>query len=380
MSSKPPNFRQVLSKWFSRVFTPEKIAKEEQIEALVRRFDPREREAVAYLRWLKTEALTNYNERVRSEKRTAHPLVSGLDTTIESFIQFLDGYRQLKQYLRGVNREQILKAIEKEEAARTEDPEHDLSHLDSLQKRLRATEEVQRKLSVIEGQLRMIESFFGLVHAQGAVIRSGGSLKSFEDLLENDLQGVLKQISVTKERLHAENTPANYATLTRNDQTPKQNQSETTSSTPKVPAESQPKQQTEQYDLFLSHAFEDKDTIARPLYRALVANGVTVWFDEAELLLGDSLRRRIDAGLAKCRFGIVILSPKFLNKHWPQRELDALVARETATGEKAILPIWHELDRDTLMQYSPALSDRLAGRSEDGIDVLVSEILRVLSR
>jgi hypothetical protein len=76
----------------------------------------------------------------------------------------------------------------------------------------------------------------------------------------------------------------------------------------------------------------------------------------------------------------VILSPKFLSKQWTQRELDGLVARETAYGEKAILPIWHEIDQETLLRYSPPLADRLASRSEEGIAVLVEKILRVLKK
>ena len=134
------------------------------------------------------------------------------------------------------------------------------------------------------------------------------------------------------------------------------------------------------YDLFLSHASEDKDSIARPLYKALIAQGISVWFDEAVLELGDSLRRKIDEGLAKCRYGVVILSPRFLGKQWPQRELDGLVARETASGEKAILPIWHELDHLTLLRYSPPLADLLAGRSEEGIPALVEKIRQVLRK
>jgi hypothetical protein len=134
------------------------------------------------------------------------------------------------------------------------------------------------------------------------------------------------------------------------------------------------------YDVFISHASEDKDAIARPLYAALVQGGITVWFDEATLELGDSLRRKIDEGLARCRFGIVILSPCFLAKEWPQRELDGLVARETASGEKAILPIWHKLDRSTVMKYSPPLGDRLAARSDEGVARLVEKIVRVLRK
>lgn len=132
------------------------------------------------------------------------------------------------------------------------------------------------------------------------------------------------------------------------------------------------------YDIFISHASEDKDAIARPLYKALVERGINVWFDEAVLRLGDSLRRKIDEGLSKCKYGVVILSPSFLSKEWPQRELDGLVARETASGKKAILPIWHEIDRDILLQYSPTLADKLAGNSKEGLPVVVDKIIEAL--
>jgi hypothetical protein len=140
------------------------------------------------------------------------------------------------------------------------------------------------------------------------------------------------------------------------------------------------KTQPKPCDLFLSHASEDKNAIARPLYAALTAAGVSVWFDEAVLELGDSLRRKIDEGLSRSRYGVVILSPSFFSKHWPQKELDGLVARETASGEKAILPIWHEMDQRAVAAYSPTLADRLAGRSAEGVEALVQKILRVLKR
>lgn len=145
---------------------------------------------------------------------------------------------------------------------------------------------------------------------------------------------------------------------------------------------SSPQAKRQSYDCFLSHASEDKDAIARPLYEALTKAGVEVWFDEATLELGDSLGRKIDEGLAMCRFGIVILSHAFFAKEWPQRELDGLVAKETASGEKAkaILPIWHDLTQRDVAKYSPTLAGRLAGRSSDGVDVLVKQILRVLKK
>jgi hypothetical protein len=136
--------------------------------------------------------------------------------------------------------------------------------------------------------------------------------------------------------------------------------------------------QLAKYDFFLSHAWEDKETIARPLYGALTAAGASVWFDEAVLRIGDSLRRKIDDGLARCKFGIVIISPSFLDKEWPQRELDGLVALEVESGKTKILPIWHQIDKGLILRYSPALADRIAGKSSEGAKALAKKILRVI--
>ncbi len=129
-----------------------------------------------------------------------------------------------------------------------------------------------------------------------------------------------------------------------------------------------------QYDFFLSHASEDKDDIARPLYEELCMNGFTVWFDEAELTLGDSLRGKIDEGLTQCSYGIVILSHNFFAKNWTQLELDALVSIETIKGEKAILPIWHNLDQNDITKYSPILAGKLGAPSTAGIPNIVGKI------
>ena len=72
-----------------------------------------------------------------------------------------------------------------------------------------------------------------------------------------------------------------------------------------------------QYDVFISHASEDKEEIARPLYKCLIAAGFRVWLDEFELTIGDGLRRSIDHGLANSKYGVVILSSEFFKKHWP---------------------------------------------------------------
>jgi hypothetical protein len=105
---------------------------------------------------------------------------------------------------------------------------------------------------------------------------------------------------------------------------------------------------------------------------------VTVWFDEAVLRLGDSLRRKIDDGLARCNYGVIVISPNFLSKEWPQRELDGLAAREVANGKTIIMPIWHDIDEATVVQKSPTLADRLAAKSTEGIPALVEKILLVV--
>jgi Domain of unknown function (DUF1883)/TIR domain len=115
----------------------------------------------------------------------------------------------------------------------------------------------------------------------------------------------------------------------------------------------------EEFDLFISHATEDKDGIVRDLVEALSSRGVKVWYDEFQLRIGDSLRRKIDAGLARSRFGLVVVSHAFFAKNWPQYELDGLVSLEMA-GRQRILPVWHNITKDEVLDYSPSLADKVA--------------------
>jgi hypothetical protein len=131
-------------------------------------------------------------------------------------------------------------------------------------------------------------------------------------------------------------------------------------------------------DVFISHASEDKDAVARPLAEELKRQGFTVWYDEYVLKLGDSLPAEIDRGLANCRFGVVILSPRFFAKNWPRRELDALAARETLGGRKVILPVWHEVGAGDVEKQSPTLAAKLAVSTSQGIGMVVEKIVEVL--
>lgn len=131
------------------------------------------------------------------------------------------------------------------------------------------------------------------------------------------------------------------------------------------------------WDVFICHAWEDKESFVRPLAKALEAKGLRVWFDEFTLTVGDSLRRSIDRGLANSRYGIVVLSPNFFAKEWPQKELDGLASREVS-GEKVILPVWHNITADQVSKYSPTLADRIAVSSSRGLEHVVAELLRVM--
>jgi hypothetical protein len=141
-----------------------------------------------------------------------------------------------------------------------------------------------------------------------------------------------------------------------------------------VSAKKRTSRNSKEWDVFVSHASEDKGTIAAPLVAALERRGLRVWYDEAVLRVGDSLRASIDNGLAKSRFGIVILSEHFFSKHWPQQELNGLASKEV-NGTKVILPVWHEIDRDRIAEFSPMLADRLGTLTARGLEKVVQDLL-----
>ncbi len=116
----------------------------------------------------------------------------------------------------------------------------------------------------------------------------------------------------------------------------------------------------DEYDIFISHASQDKEDFVEPLAKLLRDRGFRVWYDDFVLKVGDSLRRSIDMGIARSAYGVVVLSPHFFAKAWPQHELDGLTAREIAGRKKLILPVWHNLSHDDVLEYSPSLADKIA--------------------
>lgn len=132
------------------------------------------------------------------------------------------------------------------------------------------------------------------------------------------------------------------------------------------------------HDVFISHASEDKDDFVRPLANALIEQGLNVWYDKMTLKIGDSLRQKIDKGLANSRVGLVILSPSFIKKGWTNYELDGIVTR-TVSGEQVLLPIWHNITKQQVVDFSPSLADKVArSTATHTIEEIAEEIANLL--
>ena len=136
-------------------------------------------------------------------------------------------------------------------------------------------------------------------------------------------------------------------------------------------------QTPKQWDVFISYALEDREAVARPLATLLRELGVSVWFDQTELKLGDSLRHKVDEGLARCRYGVVILSECFFGKHYPERELNGLAQREI-DEQNVILHVWFGIDEKDVRAVSPPLADKIVVKWEQGLHVVAATVLEIV--
>ncbi|MCY3779340.1 MAG: toll/interleukin-1 receptor domain-containing protein [Chloroflexi bacterium] len=119
------------------------------------------------------------------------------------------------------------------------------------------------------------------------------------------------------------------------------------------------KQDDFQYDVFLSHASEDKDEVARPLALLLQERGLRVWYDEFELRFGDDLSAALNQGISASRFGILVLSKRFFEKDWTTFELNTLEYL-AVTEDRVLFPFWHEIGESEVRAYRPSLARLLA--------------------
>ncbi|HCJ7627942.1 TPA: toll/interleukin-1 receptor domain-containing protein [Enterobacter hormaechei subsp. xiangfangensis] len=132
-------------------------------------------------------------------------------------------------------------------------------------------------------------------------------------------------------------------------------------------------QQPDLRDVFLCHAWDDRQGAAKELHDLLEAAGVKVWFSEKDLGLGVPMMRAIDKGLANSRIGLVLVTPALLNRLPKEgvadKELSALLA-----GNQ-LVPIVHNTTYEELRNVSPLLASRSGlDTREDTMAVVASKI------
>ena len=137
------------------------------------------------------------------------------------------------------------------------------------------------------------------------------------------------------------------------------------------------KGEDEPYDLFISHASKDKADFVDELAAQARAAGLKVWYDQFRLGWGSRVRREIDKGLRSSYFGVVVLSPNFFDRQWPEYELDGLIQKDIAEQGR-LLPIWHKLTHGDIVKYAPSLADRMALNTANvSIESMVEELVEM---
>jgi len=134
----------------------------------------------------------------------------------------------------------------------------------------------------------------------------------------------------------------------------------------------------EPWDIFISHASEDKESFVDPLARRLQELAVRVWYDRFVLIPGDRISEKIAEGLAKSRCGLIVISKSFMGKPWTTYELSGLVNRFVEERTR-LIPVWLGITRDDVAAFNPALADLFAIMGDpEKIHECTLEILRVV--
>ncbi len=171
-------------------------------EELIKGFDPREREAVEYLRWMMKQIYQNYQKFTRVS--VMPDSISRLETIWESYVDLLDIYRRRKNHVRSINRQTIQNQIQQAERSVKSAPDEDTrrlyeKNLEILHKRLQTYSDIERSMRRVEAQLQSIESFFGLVNDQVITMPTPEHLSSL------DFESLLSSIEMTQEILDESN-------------------------------------------------------------------------------------------------------------------------------------------------------------------------------
>ena len=131
---------------------------------------------------------------------------------------------------------------------------------------------------------------------------------------------------------------------------------------------------------FISHDHRDKSEFARPIALALQRLMCPVWFDEYSLEVGQSLRESIEKGLKECKKCVFLITPNFLaNGGWPNAEYDSIFTRELVEGQKVILPVWRNVSKQSVYDYSPILADRVAVIWDGDIEAVAHQLFRAVA-
>lgn len=129
---------------------------------------------------------------------------------------------------------------------------------------------------------------------------------------------------------------------------------------------------TKPYHLFISYASED-EVYAKKLAKSLRYFGINIWFAPLSLKIGDKLLDSINAGLIASEYGLLLLSPKYLDKQWTKYELDVL-QRQHIENDKKLFPLWHGVSKDNLDKWNPGLSGIFAMNSSESVDSIACKI------
>jgi hypothetical protein len=171
-----------------------------QREKLIKAFDPREREAVEYLRWLKEQIYGNY-KKFTSQKEVPQNIKT-LDQRWEDFVDLLDVYRRRKHHLKSINRQAVNNQLKQADYAAENAPDDrtrkiQQANVEILKRRVAAFEELERSVKLVEGQLQSIENFFGLVNDQIVTLPTPERVSSL------DFEQLSDSIAMTKQMLDA---------------------------------------------------------------------------------------------------------------------------------------------------------------------------------
>lgn len=172
--------------------------RERQREELIKGFDPREREAVEYLRWMKNQIYSNYRKFTGSKEIPIN--IQSLDQRWEDFVDLLDVYRRRKNHLRSINRQAVQNQLTQAERAVESAPDErtrrvQQANVEILKRRMNSFSELERSVKLVEGQLQSIENFFGLVNDQVVTLPTPERVSSL------DFEQLSDSIAMTKQML-----------------------------------------------------------------------------------------------------------------------------------------------------------------------------------